>query len=74
MGKQDFDWEMLEHVVNETGKCVLLGSTFDFGRRQKSQMSREARERGLTIRYGNNELNEDESNDELYLMARGRAK
>lgn len=65
------NWDLIERAARDRGKPVELGAGTDFSRREKGAMSKAANARGLNIRYGNSELDEDESNDKLYVMAKG---
>ena len=67
----DIDWDGLEELAKETGKPIRIGSFSDFTRREKSAMSKEARERNLNISMGNSKRDSSESNDDLFVMAKG---
>ena len=66
----DLDWNLIEMAAKQTGQAVRIGLTTDFGRREKSQMSKEAQSRGLNISMGDHERDPQERNDELYVMAK----
>jgi len=65
------DWDTIELVAKDTGNAILIGLTTEFSKKEKAEMSREARKRNLNITLGDSARDPKESNDELYIMAKG---
>jgi len=67
----ELNWDVIELVAKQSYRSVCIGKSLEFNAVAKREMAQEARGRGLVIRLGNHDLNEDESDDELYINARG---
>lgn len=64
------NWVAVEIIAKEQNRTICIGKSLDYTTIEKREMAREADERGLLIRLGNHELNDDETDDELYVNAR----
>lgn len=66
----ELDWDAIAEIARDTGKPICIGSTHEYGRREKGRMSREAHKRNLNITLGNPKRNPLEKADELFVMAK----